>query len=189
MKSVTTLKMTSELFSPPSRRISTPEKFEVLWNVDGEYSMLMEIIWLINKMLIKNVEPFSCTFSISSCFRYDERWQRPKTKKQIMTRYGFDIREGDTQEEVEGVQRKRSDEVGQLRCFETYRAASREHDRTETKKIHEERKNYICLRRGCKQAKLCALVTMLDLAYNMSDGGQRAACGVMRSPHHARSWL
>lgn len=43
--------------------------------------------------------------------RYDERWQRPKTKKQIMTRYGFDIREGDTQEEVEGVQRKRSDEV------------------------------------------------------------------------------
>ncbi|VDP06767.1 unnamed protein product [Heligmosomoides polygyrus] len=36
MKIVTTLKMTSELFSPPSRRISTPEEFKVLRNVGGE---------------------------------------------------------------------------------------------------------------------------------------------------------
>ncbi|KAK6028902.1 CASC3/Barentsz eIF4AIII binding protein [Ostertagia ostertagi] len=41
--------------------------------------------------------------------RFDERWQRPKTKKQIMTRYGFDIREGETQEEAE--QRKRSEDA------------------------------------------------------------------------------
>ncbi|KHJ82475.1 CASC3/Barentsz eIF4AIII binding protein [Oesophagostomum dentatum] len=39
--------------------------------------------------------------------RFDERWQRPKTRKQIMTRYGFDIREGETQEEAEENQRKR----------------------------------------------------------------------------------
>ncbi|EYC24601.1 hypothetical protein Y032_0013g1998 [Ancylostoma ceylanicum] len=42
--------------------------------------------------------------------RFDERWQRPKTKKQIMTRYGFDIREGETQEEAEENQRKRQAE-------------------------------------------------------------------------------
>ncbi|KAK6728525.1 hypothetical protein RB195_005891 [Necator americanus] len=42
--------------------------------------------------------------------RFDERWQRPKTKKQIMTRYGFDIREGETQEEAEENQRKRTAE-------------------------------------------------------------------------------
>ncbi|KAJ1360220.1 hypothetical protein KIN20_019143 [Parelaphostrongylus tenuis] len=30
--------------------------------------------------------------------RYNERFQRPKTKKQIMTRYGFDIRERDNQD-------------------------------------------------------------------------------------------
>ncbi|VDP16830.1 unnamed protein product [Heligmosomoides polygyrus] len=36
MKIVTTSKKPFELFSPPSRRISTPEEFEVLWNVGGE---------------------------------------------------------------------------------------------------------------------------------------------------------
>lgn len=47
---------------------------------------------------------------IWNSFRFDERWQRPKTKKQIMTRYGFDIREGETQEEAEENQRKRQAE-------------------------------------------------------------------------------
>ncbi|WKX91173.1 hypothetical protein Q1695_009759 [Nippostrongylus brasiliensis] len=46
--------------------------------------------------------------------RYDERWQRPKTKKQIMTRYGFDIREGETQEETELNKRKRAEEVKKI---------------------------------------------------------------------------
>ncbi|VDM52502.1 unnamed protein product [Angiostrongylus costaricensis] len=41
--------------------------------------------------------------------RYNERFQRPKTKKQIMTRYGFDIREGDSQD-VEANQKQRSEE-------------------------------------------------------------------------------
>uniref|UniRef100_A0A158P796 Protein CASC3 n=1 Tax=Angiostrongylus cantonensis TaxID=6313 RepID=A0A158P796_ANGCA len=41
--------------------------------------------------------------------RYNERFQRPKTKKQIMTRYGFDIREGDGQD-VEANQKQRSEE-------------------------------------------------------------------------------
>lgn len=41
--------------------------------------------------------------------RYNERFQRPKTKKQIMTRYGFDIRESDHQD-VEHNQKQRSEE-------------------------------------------------------------------------------
>ncbi|KJH45345.1 CASC3/Barentsz eIF4AIII binding protein [Dictyocaulus viviparus] len=42
--------------------------------------------------------------------RYNERFQRPKTKKQIMTRYGFDIREENTQD-VGLSQKKRTQEV------------------------------------------------------------------------------